>query len=89
MPPNARMCSFIRVHANSILHLTLQSRLHRTSSALIPVFLSARPHTASISCYSIPCVSIMDASDTRSPDVIALFDVDGTLTAPRLVRSLL
>lgn len=26
----------------------------------------------------------MDSSDTRSPDVIALFDVDGTLTAPRL-----
>lgn len=28
--------------------------------------------------------SKMDATDTRSPDVIALFDVDGTLTAPRL-----
>lgn len=27
----------------------------------------------------------MDPSDTRSPDVIALFDVDGTLTKPRLV----
>lgn len=30
----------------------------------------------------------MTGPDTRSSDVIALFDVDGTLTLPRLVRLL-